>query len=312
MRNTIVTACDRNYIWGAYLLVASLRRFNIQCKIKIVGHDFDESDEEIFWQFEDVVVVKPQSGRARNVCTQKPEALYAADTDYITWMDSDCMVDGDISRFLIPEREEMLIRFRGVEENRSVFRGEYRRDDDRDSIPESIKKIWQKDVDDLGDCRINTVSLTNCFVIHRSHIPFIRLWEKQMDKVLGADLQQVYNKKSRAYFMTDESVFNSLLAFSSQAPDIGGFPFDKEVGSRVIHFGMNPKPWKGWTMRHLEYYDLVLNTIQWCIDNNLKHPVITTALSRRNYHKELWKAKLLDHYRQLRHVLSSKLKYNGE
>ncbi|GAG26211.1 unnamed protein product, partial [marine sediment metagenome] len=33
---TVVTACDKKFIWGAYLLVASLRYFNVDTKVHVL------------------------------------------------------------------------------------------------------------------------------------------------------------------------------------------------------------------------------------------------------------------------------------
>jgi len=308
MNSTIVTACDVNYLWGAFLLVASLEKAKVKSKIKVITHGFNQKETEFLEQFSNVTTISSRYETAKSVCTQKPEALFSADTDYITWLDSDCMVEGDISNFLEPEDRKMQIRFRGSEENTTVFRDRYGKAEKPGSIPATVQEIWCKDINDLKKCVISTSVLTNCFTIHKKDIEFIEFWHNQMEKVIGEEATGVYHKDSIAYFMTDESVLNSLLAFSSNAPEIGGYPFDKIPGKKVIHFGMNPKPWEGWTLRQMNYYPLISSVINWCRENDIDLPAIPDSLKQSNFHKEYLKAFVMSNYRAIRYSVSSLIK----
>ena len=164
---TIVTACDSNYIWGAYILVASLCYNNVKSYKKVLGIMLSEEEKQLLEQFPDTEVINSTRETDRSVCLMKPHAIFAAETDLIAWMDSDCLVTGDITDFIFAEDDEIQIRFRSPEENAGVYRNFYGKNDKIGLIPEKVLNTWKTDVDDLATSQIDTVCETNCFVIKK-------------------------------------------------------------------------------------------------------------------------------------------------
>ena len=87
--NTVVSACDHNYIWGAWLLVASMRVHKMDDKALILGGGLTDHDVELLKQFDNTEVHHMEEGNSRSMTCQKPEAMLLADTENITWADCD-------------------------------------------------------------------------------------------------------------------------------------------------------------------------------------------------------------------------------
>lgn len=304
---TVVTACDSNYIWGAYILVASLCYFNVKSYKKILGIILTEEEQELLNQFPDTEVVNSTRESDRSVCLMKPYAIFAAKTDIIAWMDSDCIVTGDVTDFLNVGENEIQIRFRSFEENSGVYRNYYGKKDEIGLIPEKVLNTWHADVNDLESPQISTVCETNCFVINRQRLDFIELWKTQMEKVIVDNNLQVYDKDSIGYFMTDESTLNSLMAYSSKAPNVKEYQFDQDQSKLLVHFGLNPKPWNHWTERGLLHYDLTMEIIEWCQKKGYKTPPIPQSFKRRNKTKEIIRAKFRHNYSTFKYKVSTTL-----
>jgi hypothetical protein len=82
--------------------------------------------------------------------------------------------------------------------------------------------------------------------------------------------------------MTDESVLNSLFAFARNTPPIYEYQLDKGPQAYLVHFGVNPKPWKMWQLKHLKYFDLVISFIEWAQEKGYKTPPIPWSLRKEN------------------------------
>ena len=66
--NTVVTAGDRNYLWGLFLLIASMRKTGMDEPVVVGAYDFTPEAEAILTQLGDVTIY-PLSGyscRKRN------------------------------------------------------------------------------------------------------------------------------------------------------------------------------------------------------------------------------------------------------
>jgi lipopolysaccharide biosynthesis glycosyltransferase len=304
---TIVTACDSNYIWGAYILIASLCYNNVKSYKKVLGIMLSEEEKQLLNQFPDTEVINSTRETDRSVCLMKPHAIFAAETDLIAWMDSDCIVTGDITDFIFAEDDEIQIRFRSFEENAGVYRNYYGKNDELGLIPEKVLNTWKVDVNDLDYPQIATVCETNCFVIKKKNLDFIELWKAHMEKVIIDNQLQVYNKNSVGYFMTDESALNSLMAYSSKAPNAREYQFDRDTNKLLVHFGLNPKPWVHWTRRGLLHYDLTLEIIDWCKREGYKTPPMPSSFEKRNKAKEVLNANIRHNYITLKYKVSSLL-----
>lgn len=279
---TVVTNCNRNYLWGAYLLTASLRFENNPAAIHVIAYDFTPEEVKLLEQFDNVRVVKPENSNPRNPTNLKPLALLTAETEYIGWFDSDTMVIGDITKYWIPPNGSFQSRFRQAPEMYSLYRTKYEPGEETGGVPKKILEIWRRDVGENDRPAIKTTCTADNFVFHRRHLDFIKRWYEQLNKVIPAEDQGVVNKTSFAYRQTDEEILNSLMAFSQCAPPVDGqYLLDKDPNAFVLHFGMLPKPWQGWQHRFLPYYENVLGVVEWAQQKGYATPPVPPALQRR-------------------------------
>jgi hypothetical protein len=277
---TIVSACDRNFLWGAFLLAASATRFIPQVPLHLLQTGFSAEDMRLFTQFPQVTLLPLSDDDKRNVSNRKSEAILTADTEYIAWMDSDCMVMGDITDLLLPANGEFQVRLREPSENAWVWRNHYQAGEKRGTLPASVLEQWRKDVGQLDTPRVDTTCVANTFVIHRRHLAFIRQWRAQIAKVLPASDQGLIDHRSPAYFMIDESVLSSLVAFSEIAPPLSSLRLNRDPNAHVAHFGANPKPWKRWRKPFWYCHQPVLDLIAWLRSNGKSVPPIPWAFKR--------------------------------
>lgn len=279
---TIVSAADRNYFWGLLLLAASVRRVGLDCPIRLLVRDLTARQTASLQALGAVSIIEMESTNRRNPCTWKPMAMRGADTEYVAWMDADCLVVGDIGGLLRPSNHEFQIRVRELDENARTYAQLYARGEERGPVPESVLSVWRRDVRGVDEPRLKTAVVTNCFVLHRRHLPFIDLWERQIDQVMPSGDGGVVNHEQPAYFMTDESVFSSLLAFSPEAPPIAPFALNKIPERHVAHFGVKPKPWDGWAQPTLYAYDEAMAAIDHARKVCPELPDLPPSLRREN------------------------------
>ena len=279
---TIVSACDRNFLWGAYLLAASAARNVPGVPVHLLQTGFSDSEIALISQFPNVRVLPLQDDDPRSVANRKSEALLSADTDYVAWLDADCFIIGDIGKYLLPSNGEFQIRLREPWENAWVWRNHYASGEERGGLPRSVADQWRADVGQSQKAWLQTTCVTNAFVLHKRHLGFIREWQKQIAKVIPPVDAGPVDKSSPAYFMTDESVFTSLLAFSHAAPPISEIRLNRDPEAHVAHFGANPKPWKRWR-KHLWYcHRPVLDLIDWARRSGFEVPPVPWSFRRQN------------------------------
>jgi len=283
MKNlTIVSACDRNFLWGAYLLAASSAKYLPETPVHILQIGFTDADRKLLEQFPTVKVLPLADNDPRNVANRKSEALLSADTEYVAWLDADCMVIGDITAFLAPVNGEFQIRMRAPWENAWVWRNHYAPDEDRGGLPKSVLDKWRADVGQRAAPLVNTTCVTNAFVLHKRHLDFIRQWKTQIVKVIPPAHAAVVDNRNPAYFMTDESVMSSLLAFSDIAPPISEFRLDQEPARHVAHFGANPKPWIRWRLRLWYCHPHIMTLLDWAKTSGYATPPIPWSFEKKN------------------------------
>ena len=104
---TIVSAADAGYFWGLYLLAASVAKSGMGFPMNLLIKGFNDPQRRLLEQFDGVTLHEISDDSARNLCMRKAEAFSHAETDYIAWLDSDCVVVGDISELIIPMNGEM-------------------------------------------------------------------------------------------------------------------------------------------------------------------------------------------------------------
>lgn len=100
INNTVVTASDRNYIWGVYLLICSMRKNGMQEPVAVLGVGYTEEDCRVLSSLGNVQI-KNIEKNTRNLNCVKPEAMFLAKTDYISWIDCDGFFIGNCSENLI-------------------------------------------------------------------------------------------------------------------------------------------------------------------------------------------------------------------
>ena len=281
-KTTIVSACDQKFLWGAFLLASSAARFLPDMTVHILQTGFSEEDIKLISQFPCVKVLPFSDNDPRNINNRKAEAILSATTEFVAWLDADCMVIGGIAPLLIPENGEFQIRMREPWENAWVWRNHYAPGETRGGIPATVLEHWRDDVGQLQDPQANTTCVTNAFVLHRRHFDFIHEWKAQIAKVIPAKHAGVVDRGSPAYFMTDESVLSSLLAFSKSAPAIGEMRLNRDPNAHVAHFGANPKPWKRW--RALTWYcnRHILDLLDWVRETGRATPPVPWSFERKN------------------------------
>jgi hypothetical protein len=277
---TIVTASDANYFWGAFILVASIRRNKVPARIHVVHSGYSKRQQRLLEQFGDTHVLEIDGDNPRNFCTRKAEAMLTADTEWISWMDADCMVVGDIAPLILPPNGEFQVRLRSQAETLALYADYYRDGDAPGSIPGWILRQWQQDVGDLAEPRLVESCASNVFVIHQRYRPFLELWNRQILKVIPPVYAEITNKRSPVYLLHDEPVLNSLLAYSSQAPAAGKYLLDDEAGPHVVHFVENPKPWAGWKLKHWNRYERVVGLLEDVHAEGYELPALPLSLDR--------------------------------
>lgn len=277
---TIVTACDRNYLWGAFLLIASASRNIPNIPIHLLQTGFTPEDISLFTQFPQVKVIQLSDDDRRNVSNRKSEAILSAETEYIAWMDADCMVIGDIEAMLVPENGEFQVRLREPSENAWIWCEHYQPGDKKGSLPKAVSEKWQLDVNQLATPRVDTTCVANTFVIHRRHLDFIRQWRAQIAKVLPSGNHGLIDHRSPAYFMIDESVLSSVVAFSELTPPISPFRLNRDPKAHVAHFGANPKPWVRWRKQFWYCHRPVMELMDWLESTGKSAPPVPWAFKR--------------------------------
>lgn len=276
MQNTIVTACNHRYLWGALLLIASIRLNHGRDPIKVWASQLSPKEQSLLTQFEGVEVIECDDASPH---LRKPEAILNVETEYATWIDSDCMFRGQLDDLLLPRHQGMQIRFRASAENAQVFRKHYSRLDHFGTIPGSILAQWQHDVDEMNHARFTHQCVSNYVSLHRKHFPLIERWQGQIARVAHSTNKPI-DPSSRAYFMTDESVLASLLIFSHDCPEISPYRLDVFPERRLIHFGQELKPWETWRFNHLRHYQYVLNVIDSLQQQGYRLPPLPSSLKR--------------------------------
>ncbi len=273
MSNTIVLTSDRNYVWGIWLLIASMRKNAMNEPVLVVGVGYEESDIAVLKQFSAVNVLNRPKCSGRNLTCSKPDAMLLAETDYITWVDCDSIFYGNCSNYLTAGPEHIHVEMRSLKDNALVFAKNYEANDTYGEIPAKILDIWRQDIGGNTESALRTCC-TACFIsLHRSHRVILEQWRDQMHKVLSNDDVGVYDKRSFAYFQTDESVLNSILCFSKVAiPPTADYMLAKDPNAFHIHFAYQPKPWQMWNSYSIRYFDKTVEVVEWAIANGYTPP----------------------------------------
>lgn len=279
----IVTACDHKFVWGTFLMLLSLRRNGVKIPVHVVVHNLGEVDRAILHQIDNVTLFEtPEAANHRNIVYRKTAAILTADSDLIMWIDSDCIVTGDITTKIDATGDGLQIRMRPEDEIRYLFKKRYVRGEKRGRLPRRVLEIWRDDVGERQVPAINTSCNAHCFVVHRNRLDFIRHWDAQIRKVIPDDSGSgVVDDRSFAYFLLDEAVMSSMLAFSESPPPIKRYSLEDDPACSVVHFGGRPKPWDRWLLRNMAWFDEVTRLLEWADEQGWILPGRPWYLQRR-------------------------------
>lgn len=284
--NTIVTVSDRNYLWGVFLLIVSMRKSGMDEPVIVYGSGYEKRDVHLLEALGDVRVVSAGS-TARSLTCSKADAMLLADTEYITWADCDGFFTGNVSELLPPDSpDEIQIWMRNEAETAYAFAGHLFGSDGR-SIPPAILEQWRKDVPGCPPDAVpaNRGTGSACqFSLHRSHRDFLEAWRDQMERVLPVGNVGVVDRRLPFYHQLDESVLNSLLCFLPGAPKASRvYRLDKNPDALYVHFVCHPKPWAGWTPASFRHYDRYLDVVDYAVASGLELPgPLPFPLQRKN------------------------------
>ena len=155
--NTVVTIGDRSYLWGVFLLIASMRKSGMEEPVIVCAAGCGERESRILEGLGGVRVV-PAPPTARTLACSKPDAMLLADTEFVTWVDSDGFFTGNVSEKLVPlSPGEIHIRMRGEAENALAF-ASHRFGGDGRVIPAEVLEAWRKDVPGAGEAASGPVA----------------------------------------------------------------------------------------------------------------------------------------------------------
>lgn len=272
--NTVVTAGDAGYLWGLFLLIASMRSSGMDEPVIVGTKRFSAADAEVLAQFGDVRFVSLDDAVHSLTCCKARMMLEAA-TEFVTWADSDALFTGNCSDLLAPPDEGMIhVRCRDAAEMGLAFPPPY---DLRTILP-----TWQRDVASLaGEGRtvkeLPTVadfrSCSACFLsLGRRQERFLRVWHELMMRLPKGDVG-VVDKSLAFYHQLDESCLNACLTFLSDAPRrTAVYALDKDPSHLFAHFIGQPKPWVAWTPSALRFFDRTVAIVDWAVSKGLRLP----------------------------------------
>ena len=279
-RNTIVTIGDINYLWGIFMLIASARKSGMDEPFLVGTKDFNPRAERILTQCGNVTTVS-LDGAKRSLTCLKPHVMLQAETEFVTWADSDAFFTGSVSEILPPEsQEEIHFRLRSPAEMSGNPKCTVL-EDGKSLIAPELLSVWRRDVAELvGDAGIpetprysTTGSGCFCALSLKRHRRFLEIWDALQDKVLPHRDVGVVDRSLKYYPQLDESTVNACLNFVPDAPRVQkAFKMDKDREHLFVHFIARPKPWQGWTRRAFRFFDQYVAVEQWEQQQGLELP----------------------------------------
>lgn len=270
-RNTVVSAGDANYLWGLFLLVASMRRHGMDEPVLAGVKGFTKEDRGILEQLGGVEFAE-LDGYGRSLTCAKAELMLAAGTEAVTWADSDAIFTGNCSELLAPRGAGKIhVRRRGEEEMGGAFPPPFR-------VGE-ILEAWERDAAAIGGRGAAPAegefrSCSACFLsVGRERVEFLEFWKRMMETYLPGGNAGVVDRSLRHYHQLDESCLNAALLFAPGAPEVEEpYRMDKEAGRTFVHFVGPLKPWQGWTARTVRHFRAVTEVVDWAAGEGLRLP----------------------------------------
>ena len=276
--NTIVTIGDINYLWGIFMLIASARKAGMNEPFLVGIKSFDARAERVLTQCGSVTLV-PLDGTTRSLACSKSGVMLMAETEYVTWADSDAFFTGNVSELLPPESpDEVHFRLRSAPEMPAAFKGHKLGSGDT-MIPADILEVWKRDVAEIAGSAADkaryatTGSSCFCALSLKAHRRFLEIWDELQRRVLPDRNVGVVDKSLKYYHQLDESTLNACLNFAPDAPRVQTvFRMDKDRARLFVHFIARPKPWQGWTKRAFRFFDEYVAVAAWAKEQGYELP----------------------------------------
>ncbi len=276
--NTIVTIGDINYLWGIFMLIASARKAGMKEPFLVGCKSFTPEAKHILAQLGGVSCVDIE-GISRSLTCYKPFVMLKAETEFVTWADSDAFFTGNVSGILKPDPPEGIhFRMRKPSEKpglawRHSFGGI------ETEVPHQVLETWRKDVRDVAGASFDTPrfkttgSACFCSLSLKLHRHFLEIWHELQMKVLPEKDIGVTDRSLKIYPQLDESTLNACLAFLPNAPmPLPVFKMDKKRERLFVHFIAQPKPWQGWTKHAFRFFDDYVAVLDWAVAEGYAFP----------------------------------------
>ena len=274
--NTIVTAGDSNYVWGLFLLVASMRASGMAEPVLVGTRRFAPADAAVLEQLGGVRFL-PLDDFDRSLTCCKAKMMLAAHTPFVTWADSDAFFTGNVSDRLAPPSPEMIhVRRRTRPEMPLAFPPPY--------DLKTILPTWRRDVcacagvaeSDPSVPVADPPSFLSCSAsflsVARSQERFLRVWHELMMRLPSGDVG-VVDRSLACYHQLDESCLNACLEFLPDAPRVTEtYAMDKDPAHFFAHCIGAPKPWVAWTPYTFRYFDAGCRIVEWAVREKLRLP----------------------------------------
>jgi hypothetical protein len=285
----VTIIADSRFVLPVYVLVLSLKFFQPEQRIHILGISLSETEKAFFTQFEKVFVFDssiPRSDKpgAMRIIADilKGEALLTAkdcDEPWIALLDGDCIATGDLSPYLQPTEPAFYARSRSKAEDTGIFRDYRRPDDPNDGIPEHFLNRWRKDVGQRETPAYRTTILSGNLVLHRRYLDFANTWGTFMKRVLVPDAPE---KTDTAYYMPAEFALSAWMMFAYNPPPLRNVLLNSNPQAYLAHLGPSPKYWRLWTRKNLRHFDSVMQLLDWAHERKYAIPLLPYTLKKRN------------------------------
>jgi hypothetical protein len=277
LNNTVVTAGDSNYVWGLFLLIASMRASGMDEPVIVGTKNFKPYHGAILENLGGVRLVSLDAFDQSLTCA-KAKMMLMAETEYVTWADSDAFFTGNVSDIMPPPSPDRIhVRRRQPFEMALAFPPPYDLN--------VILQTWRHDVcdcallDERSDPSVprlgpkDFLSCSACFVsVARKQDYFLRAWDKMMRRLPKGDVG-VVDRSLSCYHQLDESCLNACLSFLPNAPRVTDvYGMDKDRNRLFAHFCGSPKPWVAWTPNAFRFFDAGCHIVQWAQDQRLRLP----------------------------------------
>lgn len=230
---------------------------------------FTPEAERVLAQFGDVTVLSLDEMKRSLTCL-KAYVMLKADTEFVTWADSDAFFTGNVSDILLPANpEEMHFRLRTPPEMPAAFKN-HEFGESGEKIPKAVLDVWKRDIAEVaGEVRdkpryATSGSASFCSFSLARYRRFAEIWHELQLKVLPERDVGVVDKSLLYYHQLDESTLNACLNFVMDAPPVQEvYQMNKERDRLFIHFIAQPKPWNGWTKRAFRFFDEYVSVVEW-------------------------------------------------